>query len=800
MPLLANQWNSLNYKDTSRQRIYLKDIDCPDVWHENLKKLLPPSLFFLNDSSGIAEDVGAALEPNPYGQSVRIGKGIAKAGDLMSNLPSEMRAENLMCYIGHEGTYTPCHREMCASLGHNIMVEASNGLLEHGKSTKPGSSIWFMTESKDRHLVSEYWASVLGHDIEIEDHFAQINAWKAAPFKTYVIEQKVGDFILIPPLAAHQVWNRGTRTMKIAWNRITAETLEMALDEALPRARMVCRDEEYKNKAIIFFSLDKYSKLLYHAQEQVLNKSERIRQLQKDFRRLFLLYSKILCTESFSKDQPEEGNIQFLPFDSNVTCSYCRCNIFNRFFTCPSCVDRLPFGEEDCYDICMDCYAMGRSCACISGMKWVEQFRWKELTEKHMLWRQQILKSNFRLSNHYQSLSAERENLGKRTLAEICQHELKRRPWVDVNAPVSSRKSESVDDVDDVKTRNRRKVHRTDKWRKGHGTCHICKTPDPMWKLASCTSCDLNYCYGSLFRAFDIMPQTVMEEYLWKCPKCLKICSCGACRRDHTMTPYEPKGTLLGHDTKKIADPRSVESLVDFSVSNIRWLKKPSGDHFNDTRPIKRHQKEAEETKLNVLLSNNEPPTLRSFGSGVLQDAAYEDIPIDPALSLSGSIVNQSLGASQDHVSLNSMLVSRPDTEQLRLSVPSEVGEHGTTRAITFEYLDQGGSAFSVLLAEQAGSTVDNLFPRPASLKNEQCWAIRKGDRQNTQTDSRNGVRVTCNRLVFTQPERLSLGENHHLRKKLIVRIKMDKKRLETLEPSHKEPLPGKTKRPKTRP
>src|SRR5882762_7312089 len=150
----------------------------------------------------------------------------------------------------------------------------------------------------------------------------------------------------------------------------------------------------------------------------------------------------------------------------------------------------------------MDCYAMGRSCACISGTKWVEQFRWKELTEKHMLWRQQILKSNFRLSNHYQSLSAEREKLGKRTLAEICQHELKRRPWVDVNAPVSSRKSESIDDIDDVKTRNRRKVRRTDKWRKGHGTCHICRTPDPMWKLASCTSCDLNYCYGSLFRAF----------------------------------------------------------------------------------------------------------------------------------------------------------------------------------------------------------------------------------------------------------------------------------------------------------
>ena len=39
------------------------------------------------------------------------------------------------------------------------------------------------------------------------------------------------------------------------------------------------------------------------------------------------------------------------------------------------------------------------------------------------------------------------------------------------------------------------------------------------------------------------------------------------------MNPYEPKGTLLGHDTKRVADARSVEALVDFSLSNLNWLK-----------------------------------------------------------------------------------------------------------------------------------------------------------------------------------------------------------------------------------
>ena len=184
MPLLTNQWNTSNYKDTNRQRIYLKDIDCPHLWHDKLQELIPLGLFYLNESTGDLGGIGAVDESDPQRTGMRKGRGIAKAGDLMSSLPPEMRAENMMCYIGHEGTYTPAHREMCASLGQNIMVETSTGAVEDGKPTKPGSSIWFMTESKEREVVSEYWLSTLGHDIEVENHFAQINAWKAAPFKT----------------------------------------------------------------------------------------------------------------------------------------------------------------------------------------------------------------------------------------------------------------------------------------------------------------------------------------------------------------------------------------------------------------------------------------------------------------------------------------------------------------------------------------------------------------------------------------------------------------------------------------
>ena len=262
MAVLSNQWNAYNYRESNRQRIYLKDIDCPKVWHDKLKEQIPACVFYLNESTGEMGGPGSVLEGGKHNSKARRGRGIAPAGDLMCCLPPKMRAENMMCYIGHEGTYTPAHREMCASLGQNIMVGASGSVGEDGKPTEPGSSIWFMTETKDRHLVSEYWLSTLGHDIEVESHFAQINAWKAAPFTTYVVEQKIGDFILIPPLAPHQVWNRGTSTLKAAWNRTTVETLVMALEEALPRARMVCRDEQYKNKAMILFCLQRYSGML----------------------------------------------------------------------------------------------------------------------------------------------------------------------------------------------------------------------------------------------------------------------------------------------------------------------------------------------------------------------------------------------------------------------------------------------------------------------------------------------------------------------------------------------------------
>jgi hypothetical protein len=678
MGRLTEQWNSRNYKELDRQRIYLKDIDCPQVWHDKLKDIITPGLYYLNESTNENQ-------------------GVAKAGDLMSCLPPEMRAENMMCYIGHEGTYTPAHREMCASLGQNIMVEASSGGVENGSYTKPGSSIWFMTETKERQVVSEYWLSTLGHDMEVENHFAQINAWKAAPFKTYIVEQKVGDFILIPPLAPHQVWNRGTRTMKVAWNRTTVETLERALNEALPRARLVCRDEQYKNKAMIYYALSKYSTLLKTVETQKrkvgsegsfpVHRSKDIRQLHKDFRRLFTLYTRIILSETFSTDNPEGKKIQLLPFDGNVTCGYCRSNIFNRFLTCPSCVSPLDDGEEDAYDICMECYAMGRSCACLSKLKWVEQFPWDELVQRHDAWRHQIIAFEGEgTRDSPNALHVDRENLGTKTLAQICQEELKRRPWNDITKPPTKEpiEEDGVIDVDDEgKIRKKRKIRRSEKWQREHGNCHICRAPEPTWKLATCTQCSNSYCYGSLFRAFDLMPQTVMENLSWKCPKCLMICSCSTCRKDPAMNPFQPEGTVLGHDTSKVADPRSVESLVDFRVSNVTWLKKAGDDQPYDSRRMRRRQEEAAKAKLRDPTLGDDYVEHDAPVEHRLVAAMRNAFPIDPLLGdddgTRQDTANENTSDSPQFVSPNQLMYHEDLSEKF---------QRGVSEGITYVYPD----------------------------------------------------------------------------------------------------------------
>ena len=785
--------------------MYLKDIDCPQLWQDKLSEILPGGLYYLNESTGGVGGFGAVDENDPIRPGMRKGRGIAKAGDLMSSLPKEMRAENLMCYIGHEGTYTPAHREMCASLGQNIMVEASNGLVEDGKSTRPGSSIWFMTETKEREVVSEYWLSRLGHDIEIENHFAQVNAWKNAPFKVYVVEQKPGDFILIPPLAPHQVWNRGTRTVKVAWNRTTVETLEMAIHEALPRARMVCRDEQYKNKAIIYYTMQKYSKLLRQAekakQKSIQGKGKagndaKVRQLEKDFRRLQFLFTEMLVSESFLPDKLEK-KVELIPYDSNITCSYCRCNIFNRFLTCPTCVETLAKGDEDTYDVCMDCYAMGRSCGCISKLRWAEQWSWGELTQKHEQWRHQILQYEGKVTEKSpQSLRTELDRLGdKRTLAQVCQLELARRPFRDIRRPPSPIRGDDREEVEvtlpDGTVKIKKKVKRTDKFLREHGRCHTDFHWEPKWKQAACTKCDKRYCYGTLYRRFDMMPQNILADPNWTCPSCKQICSCRSCRAKagYKYKPYTPSGTMLGHNTKAVADPRSVESLVDFSVSNIGWIQKADDDHGDQSRRLDKRRKEAEaakasEPQLGEHYVGEDEEMADGVEDGILRLAEQEGIPIDPALG-ADAVEPESPVDDEDDFEENPETARRAGEATPENAPPPQYAlpaggvirdaEHAydQTEAITYDYPDPEAARHVPIVVEEEQPALPPGYA-PAGL--EEGGDIEMVERKRKRVKLDDGDRSYGYKKPNTDKKK------QQQRKSLIVKLPMPIEKLNEME------------------
>ena len=132
-----------------------------------------------------------------------------------------------MCYLGVGGTFTPCHKDLCASSGHNIMCYTEDN----------GSSFWFMTESQTAPEAAQYFQKEIGKELDWEDHTASVEDFANAPFTIYVCEQKLGDLVLVPPRSSHQVVNAGGLTVKTSWSRMTVAGLATALYHELPLYR-----------------------------------------------------------------------------------------------------------------------------------------------------------------------------------------------------------------------------------------------------------------------------------------------------------------------------------------------------------------------------------------------------------------------------------------------------------------------------------------------------------------------------------------------------------------------------------
>ena len=127
-----------------------------------------------------------------------------------------------MCYLGTHDTHTPAHKDLCGSVGHNLMADTS----------EDGSSFWFMTKTSDIDAAVEYLQS-LGYELDHENHALTLEQLSLAPFDVFVGEQRKGDMMLVPPRSMHQVVNQGGITLKVSWSRMTPKSLEIAINEEL---------------------------------------------------------------------------------------------------------------------------------------------------------------------------------------------------------------------------------------------------------------------------------------------------------------------------------------------------------------------------------------------------------------------------------------------------------------------------------------------------------------------------------------------------------------------------------------
>lgn len=93
-----------------------------------------------------------------------------------------------------------------------------------------------MTASSSAAEVAKYFQK-LGHELDLESHVITVDELQDAPFMVYIAEQKLGDFVYVPPRSCHQVVNHGGITIKTSWSRMTVPGLLSAFYHELPAYR-----------------------------------------------------------------------------------------------------------------------------------------------------------------------------------------------------------------------------------------------------------------------------------------------------------------------------------------------------------------------------------------------------------------------------------------------------------------------------------------------------------------------------------------------------------------------------------
>ncbi|KAG1891191.1 hypothetical protein F4604DRAFT_398256 [Suillus subluteus] len=325
--------------ENETERLYGKDAECPHEWAT-----------WLSTSSVLPSDL------LPHGTN-----------DYLKYLSSDV--QTLMCYLGVGDTFTPFHKDLCASSGQNLMCYTENG----------GSSFWFMTESSAAPAMAEFFQK-MNEELDFETHVVTLKELGQSRLKIYIAEQTLGDLVLVPPRSCHQVINNGGITMKTSWSRMTLKGLSNSLYHELPVYHRVCRPETYKVKLNIYRALHRQTQILRELQEQQTSSphfdrssptvNSDLERVADDLHHLLELLDDVLGEEYSPKhqDMPHVSQSD-TSHQSNICCDFCGADIFQSFFECLPCALHSPGTSDemkigDGIVVCPLCYVEGRGCKC----------------------------------------------------------------------------------------------------------------------------------------------------------------------------------------------------------------------------------------------------------------------------------------------------------------------------------------------------------------------------------------------------------------------------------------------------
>ncbi|KAL0479984.1 jmjd-2 [Acrasis kona] len=284
--------------------LYGKDMPVPTTWRTYINRRINPSVSY-------------------------------KTGDdILGEIPKSVQIDTNMMYIGYHGTQTPTHCDRMSTFGQNLIV--------YSDVPCDTSCVWFIASSSDSHKVEHYFPQC-NQDACLHDDnfFASIDCLSRAPYDVFVINQKEGDLVLIPPRGAHQAINRGPGiSIKFAWSRLPVYHVQHVYEQVMPLYREVGRSEVYRILASCWFGLCNRIKDFDEVQS-ALDKDKLISEIK--------ILRRVIQSNMNKERVVDDCTIH--QFDDDVAftryCDLCNADIFNR------CLHRVQQADEE--DVCLDC-------------------------------------------------------------------------------------------------------------------------------------------------------------------------------------------------------------------------------------------------------------------------------------------------------------------------------------------------------------------------------------------------------------------------------------------------------------